>query len=53
MELRAGLGERTNPTTGNARAVRIVLGHMRIAGRVRYLGVDVEDVLRPSEAIVI
>jgi hypothetical protein len=31
--------------TGNLRAVQILLGHTKIENTVRYLGVDVEDVL--------
>lgn len=32
-------------TTGNLRAVQILLGRAKINGTVRYLGVDVEDAL--------
>ena len=37
-------------TTGNLRAVQILLGHTKIENTVRYLGVDVEDVLELAEA---
>jgi integrase len=36
-------------TTGNLRAVQIVLGHTNIENTVRYLGVDVDDALTLSE----
>ena len=35
--------------TGNSRAVQILLGHTKIEGTVRYLGVAVEDALALSE----
>jgi site-specific recombinase XerC len=35
--------------TGNLHAVQIVLGHRKIESTVRYLGVDIEDVLAFSE----
>jgi len=35
--------------TGNLRAVQILLGHTKIESTVRYLGVDVEDVLVLAE----
>jgi site-specific recombinase XerC len=35
--------------TGNLRAVQILLGHTNIESLVRYLGVDVEDVLHLAE----
>ncbi len=36
-------------TTGNLRAVQILLGHTKIENTVRYLGVDVEDALTLAE----
>jgi site-specific recombinase XerC len=35
--------------TGNPRAVQVLLGHTKIESTVRYLGVDVEDVLNIAE----
>jgi len=35
--------------TGNLRAVQILLGHTKIESTVRYLGVDIEDVLSLAE----
>ena len=40
-------------TTGNLRAVQILLGHGRIENTVRYLGVDVDDALTLSERVEI
>ena len=40
-------------TTGNLRAVHILLGHSKIEDTVRYLGVDVEDALVMAERIEI
>lgn len=42
-----------NKQTGNLRAVQILLGHTKIESTVRYLGVDFEDALTPSERIQI
>lgn len=36
-------------TTGNIRALQILLGHTKIENTVRYLGVDVEDALLLAE----
>ncbi len=36
-------------STGNLRAVQILLGHTNIENTVRYLGVDVDDALTLSE----
>ncbi len=36
--------------TGNLRAVQMLLGHTKFESTVRYLGVDAEDALTPSEA---
>ena len=36
-------------TTGNLRAVQILLGHTKIENTVRYLGVDIEDALTLAE----
>ena len=37
-------------TTGNLRAVQILLGHSKLESTVRYLGVDIDDALTLSEA---
>ncbi|ODU35459.1 MAG: hypothetical protein ABS88_01130 [Sphingopyxis sp. SCN 67-31] len=37
------------PLTGNLRAVQILLGHNKIENTVRYLGIDVENVLALAE----
>ena len=39
--------------TGNLRAVQLLLGHTKMDSTVRYLGVELEDVLAISEAIEI
>jgi integrase len=36
-------------STGNLRAVQILLGHTKIESTIRYLGVDVEDALTLAE----
>ena len=37
--------------TGNLRAVQLLLGHTKMDSTVRYLGVDLDDVLFLSEGI--
>lgn len=37
--------------TGNLRAVQLLLGHIKMDSTVRYLGVDLDDVLTLSEGI--
>lgn len=39
--------------TGNLRAVQLLLGHAKMDSMVRYLGVELGDVLTISEAIEI
>lgn len=38
---------------GNLRAVQLLLGHTKMDSTVRYLGVELEDVLAIAEAIEI
>ena len=38
-------------TTGNLRAVQILLGHTKIESTVRYLGIEVDDALAIAEQI--
>lgn len=35
--------------TGNLRAVKLLLGHTKIASTVRYLGIEVDDALEMAE----
>ena len=47
---------RTKPTliyrrTGNLRAVQLLLGHTKVEGTVRYLGIEVDDALAIAEQI--
>jgi site-specific recombinase XerC len=37
--------------TGNLRAVQILLGHTKLESTVRYLGIEIDDVLRLAEQI--
>ena len=37
--------------TGNLRAVQLLLGHTKVESTVRYLGVEVDDVLDIAEQI--
>lgn len=39
--------------TGNLRAVQLLLGHTKLDSTVRYLGVDIEDALSLSEALMV
>ena len=38
-------------TTGNLRAVQLLLGHTKLESTIRYLGVEIEDALQISERI--
>ena len=37
--------------TGNVRAVKLLLGHMKLESTVRYLGIEVDDALSISEQV--
>jgi integrase len=37
--------------TGNLRAVQLLLGHSKLEGTVRYLGIEVDDALQISEQV--
>jgi hypothetical protein len=37
--------------TGNLRARQLLHGHTKLESTVRYLGVEVDDALEPSEAL--
>jgi site-specific recombinase XerD len=37
--------------TGNLRAVQLLLGHTKLEGTVRYLGIEVDDALSISERV--
>ena len=37
--------------TGNLRAVQLLLGHTKLESTVRYLGIEVDDVLNIAEQI--
>jgi integrase len=37
--------------TGNLRAVQLLLGHTKIEGTVRYLGIEVDDALSIAEQV--
>ena len=37
--------------TKNLRAVQLLLGHTKLEGTVRYLGIEIEDALEISEQI--
>jgi site-specific recombinase XerC len=39
--------------TGNLRAVQLLLGHTKIVSTVRYLGIEVDDVLAIAEQAVV
>jgi hypothetical protein len=40
-----------NKKTGNLRAAQLLLGHTKMDSKVRYLGVELEDVLAISESL--
>lgn len=37
--------------TGNLRAVQLLLGHSKIESTVRYIGIEVDDVIEIAEKI--
>ena len=37
--------------TGNLRACQLLLGHTKLESTIRYLGVELDDALRLSEAL--
>jgi integrase len=37
--------------TGNLRAVQLLLGHSKVESTVRYLGIEVDDVLTIAEQV--
>jgi site-specific recombinase XerC len=39
--------------TGNLRAVQLLLGHTKMDSTVRYLGIELEDVLEIAESVEI
>jgi site-specific recombinase XerC len=40
-----------NKRTGNLRAVQLLLGHIKIEGTVRYLGIEIDDALEIAEQV--
>ena len=40
-----------NRKTGNLRAVRLLLGHMKMDSTVRYIGIEIEDALAIAESV--
>jgi site-specific recombinase XerC len=47
----ANKGDADLSSTGNLRAVQLLLGHTKIESTVRYLGIEVEDALAIAEQI--